>query len=120
MVATAVVVVVVEAVAVVCKSVNRVVYLKTVAEVSMPPYTCQIWRKLYTRHDSLTQHIRARHSEQGTEESDVNTLKGMISLDISIVINVDKILGLRKVLSVILCKKRKKEKSLHSLNVCIV
>ena len=44
----------------------------------MPPYTCQICGKSYTRHDSLSRHMKARHSEkedddyeQGIEESDV-------------------------------------------------
>ena len=48
----------------------------------MPPYTCQICRKSYTRHDSLSRHMKARHSEkedddyeQRDEESDVKTTK---------------------------------------------
>merc|ERR1712034_197912 len=52
------------------------------AEVSMSSYTCQICRISYIRRDSLTRHMRIRHSkkedndyEEGTEESDVNKTK---------------------------------------------
>ena len=96
----------------------------------MPPYTCQICRKSYTRYDSLSRHVRARHSEkedddyeQGAEESDVKRLKDTVSLKISIVIDVDKTLGLVKAWCVILCEKRETRKIiiyLNSLNVCIV
>ena len=70
--------------------------------------------------------MRARHSEKEDDdfgENDVKEPKDMISLDISILINVDKNFGLKKVWNVILCKKRKTRKIilyLNSLNVYIV
>ena len=130
MVATAVVVVVVEAVAVVCKSVNRVVYLKTVAEVSMPPYTCQICRKSYTRYDALTRHMKATHSEkenddyeQWTKDSEVNKTKrydffGHFNCHIC-----GQEYGTRESLERHIMQKREIRKIilyLNSLNVCIV
>ena len=41
----------------------------------MPPYTCQLCRKSYTRYDALTRHMKAINSEKEADDYEQETKK---------------------------------------------